>query len=131
MTTPHEQPEEETHYHGQCYEGHPQPSKEGWEKDFDEKWPILYGPLTVGALETNYDVRSEIKSFIQSILKEEVEYVQEMMRKHEIEDLERARKEERPKTIESLIKHFGQGGDVTMEEVIAFLTHDTTNQPTL
>ena len=92
---------------------------------------ILYhSPLPLSDEKPEYLV-DRLTTLFQSLLKEEVEYVQEMMRKHEIEDLERARKEERPKTIESLIKHFGQGGDVTMEEVIAFLTHDTTNQPTL
>lgn len=46
------------------------PQNIDWEKEFDENWPTLYGPLTVGALESGYDVRNELKSFIRSKKKE-------------------------------------------------------------
>lgn len=42
------------------------PQNTDWEEEFDENWPTLYGPLTVGALESAYDVRNELKSFIRT-----------------------------------------------------------------
>lgn len=85
-------------------------------EEFDNNWPTLYGPLTVGALETNYDVRSEIKSFLTT-------------------QIEAAKREERERVIQHFIdeerKMFPEFEGRTINSPITRIAASLTNHNSL